>query len=64
MCQKEDCCQRNHNDEQLTELLEELDEGQTKLLTLGGALPLEVARMAPRELSGKDVARMIELSEE
>ena len=59
-----DDSQRNHDDKLLQELVDDLDEGQVHGLRVAGLLPYETAREAPRELSGKDVARMIELAEE
>jgi hypothetical protein len=55
---------RNYDDDSLKNLVGYLDEGEKKMLRLGGALPAEPFRDMEPSLRGEDIARMIELMED
>jgi hypothetical protein len=54
--------QRNYTDSALERYVEDLGEGEQKLLVLAGALP-ETFRQLQPQLSSEDVAQMIEIAQ-
>jgi chromosomal replication initiation ATPase DnaA len=54
---------KNYTDDALRVFVNDLDDGEQKLLALSGALPATFKQLEPR-LTSQDVARMIELVNE
>jgi chromosomal replication initiation ATPase DnaA len=54
---------KNYTDDALRVFVNDLDDGEQKLLALSGALPSTFKQLEPR-LTSQDVARMIELVNE
>jgi hypothetical protein len=54
---------RNYTDSALERYVEDLSEGEQKLLVLAGALP-ETFRQLEPQLESEDVAQMIEIAQE
>jgi hypothetical protein len=55
--------QRNYTDNALEIFVNDLTEGEQKMLEVGGALPATFKNLEPN-LRGSDIARMIEIIQE